>query len=323
MNYTDHVFFVFILVTLPLYYMARSGRAQVAVLVAASLVFYAWEAAPLLAVFLASWLIASSSSYIVLTTPHKVVAKMVAIGGVVCNLAFLGFFKYKFLFLTGTWIDAHVPARTVADWLILSPLPIGISFYTFHGISLLVDTYRSKGQGVFKKPASLAQHLVHTLLYLAFFPQLVAGPIIKAKDFYPQVHHKRLEEIDFSGAFRLLILGYFLKAVVADNLAEQTTWIVYPQFQWRSAGDLVAMLFGYSAQIFADFAGYSLIALGLGRLLGYRLPDNFNFPYLSTSIADFWRRWHISLSSWLRDYLYLPLGGSRHGPWRTYLTCSL
>ena len=319
MNYTDGVFLLFFLATFFLYYLLRSGRSQVGLLIVASLFFYAWESPPLLLVFLTSWLITSLSSYGVLVAGNARRAKLFATVGVVSNLALLGFFKYKFLFLDGFSDLARQPPTSLGDWLILAPLPIGISFYTFHGISLLVDVYRGNKAFSATTERGIAKHLADTLLYLVFFPQLIAGPIIKAKDFYPQVSRKRFTEIEFEACFRILVLGYFLKSVIADNLGEQTFWISYPYFQWRSSGDLLIMLYGYSAQIFADFAGYSLIAIGLAKLLGYRLPDNFNFPYLASSVSDFWRRWHISLSSWLRDYLYIPLGGSQNGVFRTYL----
>ncbi len=314
MNYTDPAFFAFFAATFTLYYLLRDGRLQQLVLVAASLFFYAWEAPRLLAVFLCSWLITGLTSHAVLQTSDPRRARLAAVSGVVANLALLGFFKYKFLFFRP---EIGASANSFGDWLLLAPLPIGISFYTFHGISLLVDVWR--GNAAIRRRTTLRGHMADSLLYLVFFPQLIAGPIIKAKDFFPQVGAKRFADIDFAACFRTLVLGFFLKTVIADNLSDQTTWIAYPYFLSKSSIDLLLLLVGYSAQIFADFAGYSLIAIGLARLLGYRLPDNFNFPYAASSIADFWRRWHISLSSWLRDYLYIPLGGSQHGGLRTYV----
>ena len=319
MNYTDPVFFIFFVLTFALYYSQRSGRSQVLVLVLASLFFCAWEAPRILGVFLCSWLITGIGSYLVLTSTNQRHAGAYASAGVVANLCLLAFFKYKVLFIHAAAGSVPNEVYSVGEWLLFAPLPIGISFYTFHGISLLVDVFRgSKAIGA-SGAVTLRHYLPDTLLYLAFFPQLIAGPIIKAKDFFPQVSAKRLSDLDLAACFRFLVLGFFLKSVIADNLSEQTFWIAYPYFQWRSSIDLWLMLLGYSAQIFADFAGYSLIAIGLGRALGYRLPINFNFPYVATSISDFWRRWHISLSSWLRDYLYVPLGGSQKGTARTYL----
>jgi alginate O-acetyltransferase complex protein AlgI len=148
---------------------------------------------------------------------------------------------------------------------------------------------------------------------------LIAGPIVKARDFLPQIVPKYLKEINREKVFKDLVLGYFLKMVVADNLKDFTFWIEYPYFQEYKTIDLIMMLFGYSSQIFADFAGYSLIAIGLAGLFGYQLRDNFNFPYIASSFKDFWKRWHISLSSFLMEYLYFPLGGSKKGKARTYI----
>lgn len=319
MNYTDPIFFLFFAVVFTLYYLAGREKLQIAILISASLFFYAWEAPVLLTVFLTSWFVTSVSSYRVLQATDRKTEKLFATIGVVTNLGMLAFFKYKFLIISHISDTSIATSHSIGEWLLLAPLPIGISFYSFHGISLLIDVYRGNKELSNEKQKTFFKYLADTLLYLVFFPQLIAGPIIKAKSFYPQVRLKRFQNIDFHGAFRILILGYFLKSVIADNLAEQTYWIAYPYFQWRSTADLLIMLYGYSAQIFADFGGYSLIAIGLGKLLGYELPINFNFPYLSSSISEFWRRWHISLSSWLRDYLYIPLGGSQKGTARIYI----
>lgn len=170
-------------------------------------------------------------------------------------------------------------------------------------------------------PAGLAERrntVLETAFFKAFFPQLVAGPIVKAHEFIYQIAAKSLINIQWDLAVRNLILGYFLKMVVADNLKETTAALSYPSFVGMPGVNLLFLLYGYSFRIFADFAGYSLIAIGLARLFGYRLPVNFNFPYISHSITEFWRRWHISLSTWLKEYLYIPLGGNRKGSGRTY-----
>ena len=315
MNYTDSVFLFFFLITFSSYYFVSKSKFQIIVLIGASLLFYAWESPALLSVFICTWFITSVSSYYVMVSnPRR--AKLYAAIGVLSNLLFLGFFKYKLLFIGNSLSFAP---NTIGEWLILAPLPIGISFYTFHGVSLVVDTFRANNKIRIESNGGFSRHLARTLLYLVFFPQLIAGPIIKAKDFFPQVTQKRFFDIDFTNCTRILILGYFLKSVIADNLSEQTFWISFPYFKFKSSIDLLLMLYGYSAQIFADFAGYSLIAIGIAKLFGYKLPDNFNFPYISSSISEFWRRWHISLSSWLRDYLYIPLGGNRYGEIRTYM----
>ncbi|WP_332368437.1 MBOAT family O-acyltransferase [Spirosoma telluris] len=180
-----------------------------------------------------------------------------------------------------------------------------------------MDSYRSL------IARTMLKHAEMVLFFKAFFPQLVSGPIVKAHDFLPQIKPKMFKAVRWEYCFRKLILGYFLKMVIADNLKDHTFTIAYPYFENMSSLTLVVLLFGYSIQIFADFAGYSLIALGLASLFGYQFPINFNFPYVSSSFSDFWRRWHISLSSFLREYLYIPLGGNRHGVTRTYLNLLL
>ena len=320
MNFTDSAFFIFFAVVFSTYYSVRTSSLQLLVLVVSSLFFYAWQSPPLLGIFLCAWLITSLSSYGVAAAKKPAGAKFYATLGVLMNLSLLGFFKYKFLWIQNIADATSRSSLTIGDWLILAPLPIGISFYTFHGISLMIDVYRKNNAISIERglAGGATKHFTNTLLYLVFFPQLIAGPIIKAKDFFPQVSLKRFADIDLLGCFRTLVLGYFLKSVVADNLGEQTAWMAYPYFQRESSLDLLLLLYGYSAQIFADFAGYSLIAIGSAKLLGYKLPENFNFPYLSSSVSEFWRRWHISLSSWLRDYLYIPLGGNKKGVLRTY-----
>jgi alginate O-acetyltransferase complex protein AlgI len=321
-NYTNNEFILFFIITFIVYYTARNLRLQLIILIIASLIFYSWESPQLLTVFILSWFITGLTSFLTseaVIQKNRLKAKIYTIAGVCINLTLLGFFKYKTLFINEISTHTSNSPQTLGDWLITAPLPIGISFYTFHGISLLVDIYRGTSNVFIERRIGITKHLTETLAYLSFFPQLIAGPIIKAKDFYPQVHFKKISEIDFIGSARIMILGYFLKSVIADNLSELTFWIQFPYIQWKSSSDILLLLYGYSAQIFADFAGYSLIAIGLGKLLGYELPRNFNFPYLSDSISEFWRRWHISLSNWLRDYLYFPLGGSKKGERRTYI----
>ena len=213
----------------------------------------------------------------------------------------------------------------IGAFLVTIPLPIGISFFTFEGISLVVDTYKGHKDDRFKNLVheSFITHIRNSFFFIVFFPHLVSGPILKAHDFIPQISSKKFKDIDWNYSFRLLVGGYFLKLVVADNLNDFTTYLIYPLFMHYSTLDLLSLLLGYSFQIFADFAGYSLIALGLASLLGYRLMQNFNFPYISTSFSEFWRRWHISLSTFLREYLYFSLGGNRKGKFRTYINLAI
>jgi alginate O-acetyltransferase complex protein AlgI len=247
---------------------------------------------------------------------------------VALNLGALAFFKYAG-FLSEQLPAGWLPAAA-RDWLRDIPLPVGISFYTFQGISLVVDVWRneiseSTARALAGRKGKRWASIRDTSFYISFFPQLVAGPIVKAHEFVDQIGGKRWREIQWMVVRRCLIAGYFLKIFVADNLAEQTAALTLDSVTLASSGPflLLPLLYGYSLQIFADFAGYSLIAIGLGALFGYRLPENFRFPYLSCSITEFWRRWHLSLSSWLRDYLYIPLGGNRKGSGRTYFNLFL
>ncbi|MEI9985453.1 MAG: MBOAT family O-acyltransferase [Aliidongia sp.] len=237
-----------------------------------------------------------------------------ALLGVAGNLLVLGFFKYKSLVLPASPPQPH----GLLGAILWAGLPIGISFYTFHGISLIVDTYRDPAPLVGATGRRFGTHLSKTLLYMSFFPQLVADRSPRQVPVSAD-RRQRFSAIEWQPALDNLVRGYFLKSVLADNLAQFTAPMTTPA-AWNvdSAYHLSAMMLAYSAQIYADFAGYSLIALGLARLLGYRLPQNFDNPYLAASFAEFWRRWHMSLSSWLRDYLYIPLGGNRRGALRTY-----
>lgn len=324
-------FLQLLLITLVLYYAPssqwRHSKAwQVMVALVASVVFYGWEDPKLLGLLAVSCIGNSVATariilYKVQGDDEKV-RQWVRLA-VILNLALLGIFKYlpffadMIPFMPDDWVKAIKKI----------PLPIGISFYTFHGISMIVDVARGEvtreGDAMMSRGGRFAKGVRDIGFYLLFFPQLVAGPIVKAKQFWPQIAAKRWVDIPWGKVFRTLILGFFLKMVIADNLAEQTVTLTKPWVTNAGPVDLILLLYGYSMQIFADFAGYSLIAIGLAAMFGYTFPINFNFPYLSTSITEFWRRWHMSLSAWLRDYLYIPLGGNRKGEVRTYINLFL
>jgi alginate O-acetyltransferase complex protein AlgI len=302
MTFTSLQFGVFVAVVFGAYYLPPLRAFQVQLLVLASLVFYGTGQPELLPLLL----LAVLGTYVCLVLAFDNRAVWMTVG-IVFNLALLAFFKYKFLV-----VDAAAPHLTgVAplDFLLRLPLPIGISFFVFHNISLLVDLTREK------RPP----HLRDVFLYINFFPQLVSGPITRAGQFMPQIVPKRLAGVDFVEAARWILTGFFFKLYVANNLNEMTSYMDYPLYETVRTQDRWLLVFLYSYQIYADFFGYSAIALGLGLLFGYRLPVNFNLPYISISFSEFWTRWHISLSTWLRTYLYIPLGGNRRGPARTCL----
>jgi alginate O-acetyltransferase complex protein AlgI len=336
MLFNSWSFLVLLVATFALYYAPWSrghhGKAwQITLALVASVIFYGWEDPKLIGLLAISCVGNSIATGRIIQ--HKVAGDEAKVMhwtrlAVIMNLALLGIFKYlPFMigmvpFLPPNWVDA---VKAI-------PLPIGISFYTFHGISMIVDVARgevTREGGVLvsggSKSGRFAKGVRDIGFYLLFFPQLVAGPIVKAKEFWPQIAAKRIEDIPWKLVIRTLITGYFLKIFVADNLSEQTVSLTLGPDSLAATGpiNLLSLLYCYTLQIFADFAGYSLIAIGLAAMFGYRFPTNFNFPYLSTSITEFWKRWHMSLSGWLRDYLYIPLGGNRKGAGRTYLNLFL
>jgi D-alanyl-lipoteichoic acid acyltransferase DltB (MBOAT superfamily) len=280
-------------------------------LLMASYFFYGvwnWRYLPLLiGISLVSALIARR----VQATEHIVYRRRWLTMGIVLCLAPLAVFKYSgFAFLTVLNLWARFGAVPDVDFT--APLlPLGISFFVFHAISLLMDAYRGK--------LRTRINLRDALLYIAFFPQLIAGPILRASSFLPQLAIPRNPfAIRANTGALLIVSGLFKKTIVANILATLLVEPVFADPLSYSGADTLLAVYGYAAQIYCDFSGYTDIAIGCALLLGYRFPRNFNAPYTATNPQDFWRRWHISLSTWLRDYLYLPLGGSRRGMWRTY-----
>jgi alginate O-acetyltransferase complex protein AlgI len=315
MLFNSFIFIALLLITVTLYYTPFLSKLQVQILILASLIFYAYNQPILVLLLLLSVSINIVSSYYVVYGKARY-KKFSATVGVALNLSILLFFKYSPLFSRTFFRETS----SIGEFLLTIPLPIGISFFTFQGISLVVDVFKEKYcSNKEMVPKSFLLHSKQILFFKGFFPQLISGPIVKAHDFIPQIGIKYLKDVQWESFFKSILTGYFLKMVVADNMKDFTYWITFPYFQEQSTTTLIIMLFGYSCQIFADFAGYSLIAIGLAKLFGYNFKDNFNFPYISTSFKEFWKRWHISLSSFLMEYLYIPLGGNRKGKLRTYL----
>jgi D-alanyl-lipoteichoic acid acyltransferase DltB (MBOAT superfamily) len=229
---------------------------------------------------------------------------------VAAHLALLGVFKYLDFFVLSANRLAHLLGLGHELPFFEVLLPVGISFFTFHGISYITDVYRGD-VGICRDPVDMA-------LYMSFFPQIVAGPIVRAAYFLPQLERPSAEPIPLAPALLLIAGGLFKKVVIATYLA---TGLVDPVFAAPTSyggPDLLFAAYGYAVQIYCDFSAYSDIAIGLAALLGFRFPANFNQPYRAERLREFWQRWHISLSSWLRDYLYKPLGGNRRGRLKTY-----
>ncbi|GAN78043.1 MBOAT family O-acyltransferase [Acidisphaera rubrifaciens] len=306
------LFFVAVVALLAL--LRDSYRAQKLLLVGASYFFYAqwdWRFCFLLAfssvvTYLAGLALARVGPAGV--GPAQARRAIVAVT-VTIHLATLGFFKYFDFFVHSADELLH-RLRLHGELPVLEViLPVGISFFTFHGISYVVDVYRGD-VAVCRRPSDM-------LLYLSFFPQLVAGPIVRAAKFLPQLYER--PQLDFGLAWPLVLIlgGLFKKVVMANDIAVGLVDPVFDDPIHHGLPDLLLGLYGYAVQIYCDFSAYTDIAIGLAALLGYAFPVNFNQPYRAASLQDFWRRWHMSLSSWLRDYLYKPLGGSRHGEWKT------
>ena len=302
MTFASWQFGVFASGVFVLYYLPPVRAYQVQLLVLSSLVFYGYgqpELLPLLALA-----VFGTYLFLVLARQDRRLWLPIGIG---FNLALLAFFKYKFLFVGS---QAAPTGQPVVDALVRLPLPIGISFFVFHNISLLVDMTRKEAPGC---------DLRSVFLYIIFFPQLVSGPITRAAMFMPQIAPKDFSDVAFIDAAKWILTGFFFKLFVANNLNEMTSHMDFPLYEALQTQDRWILVILYSYQIYADFFGYSAIAIGLALLFGYRLPINFDLPYIATSFSQFWTRWHMSLSNWLRTYLYIPLGGNRRGPIRTYL----
>jgi alginate O-acetyltransferase complex protein AlgI len=300
------VFFGFVLAG----YAVLRRRPQNLLLLAASYFFYAcwdWRFLGLLLLSTtADWLLAAAIARSRGTSRAK---RLVAVS-VSINLLFLGFFKYANFFLASADDLLASLGLAAVPFHLDVVLPVGISFYTFQSISYIVDVYRGEIEPA-RDPVDFA-------LFVAFFPHMVAGPIMHSSALLPQMQReRRMCWKDIASGFQLAMWGLFKKMVIADNLAEIAT----PIFQHKLSlqpGFIHVGAFAFALQIYCDFSGYTDIARGVARIMGFTLMNNFEHPYFATSITDFWRRWHISLSSWLRDYLYIPLGGNRHGTWATY-----
>lgn len=239
-------------------------------------------------------------------TAKKKDKKIMYITGIVIPLVVLGFFKYFNFFLDSvSGIIGH-------DLGVLNIiLPVGISFYTFQALSYVIDAHRGK--------VEVENDFVKLALYLSFFPQLVAGPIVKANEFLPQLKEDRKVTLDnFKNGIQLMVFGLAKKIVLADHISVfvDNVFNTPVAFHWAT---IILAVVSYSIQIYFDFSGYSDIAIGCAKCLGYDFNKNFNLPYISQNVTEFWRRWHISLSTWLREYLYIPLGGNRKGKVRQYI----
>ncbi|MEO1524576.1 MAG: MBOAT family O-acyltransferase [Planctomycetota bacterium] len=308
MLFNSFDFLVFFLVVFGIQWMLPH-RPRNLFLLAASYFFYGCWDYRFLSLMLISTVVDFFCSHGIAHSENHARRKWLLTISIVANLSILGFFKYAGFFLDSFLDLASASGVTVSPrtWQII--LPVGISFYTFQTMSYTWDVYRGE-----MKPLKSFWDFA---LYVAFFPQLVAGPIERGKHLSPQIESgPRTTWAGIQSGTWLIAKGLFKKAVIADNLAPVADTAFAAE--QPSAGLVLIGVYAFAFQIYGDFSGYTDIARGVGRMLGYSLSLNFRLPYLATNPSDFWQRWHISLSSWLRDYLYIPLGGNRHGTLSTY-----
>jgi alginate O-acetyltransferase complex protein AlgI len=312
MLFNSLTFVVFFALVLGAYWTIQSWNARKNLLLVASYVFYgAWNPPFALLLFATTALDFFLGSRIA-QAQRPSTRKAWMIASVASNLSMLGFFKYgNFLLENFQWLLARAGVAYQPPHLDIF-LPIGISFYTFHSLSYTLDVYRRVCQPT--------KSLRDFTLAVSFFPQLVAGPIVRAADFLPQlVKAPKLLTGQFGWGLMLMTLGMFEKIVLADTLIAGSAEAVFNNAGPVKTLDAWTGVIAFSGQIFFDFAGYSTCAIGAALCLGFHLKDNFSFPYAAIGFSDFWRRWHISLSTFLRDFLYIPLGGNRSGPARAAL----
>ncbi len=300
---------VFLLLFLPIVFIGNliiGKKLSNLFLLAASLIFYAWGE-PYLVILMITSILLNWIVGLTLSKTSGTIQKAVLTLGITCNLGILGYYKYAGFFATKVnWIfrKTVLPVPEIA-------LPIGISFFTFQALSYIIDVYRNDTKA--------SVNLVNVALYISFFPQLIAGPIVKYRDINKQIENRSVNWMGVSDGFKRFIYGLGKKVLISNVLGLCVDTIYsydITTIDWKTAwiGALA-----YTFQIYYDFSGYSDMAIGLGQMFGFRIPENFQYPYLSHSISEFWRRWHISLGSWFKEYVYIPLGGSKRGSRRTYI----
>jgi alginate O-acetyltransferase complex protein AlgI len=309
MTFSSVSFFVFFAIVILAMLITKISifsrqRTRHTILLIASYIFYGWWDWR----FCFLMLVLTTVAYIsAVQITKRLKNKLYIIVGVVVPLAILGIFKYFNFFISS--FTQLFSIHSIGSLNII--LPVGISFYTFQSLSYTIDVYRKK--------IGVENDFIKLALYIAFFPQLVAGPIVRASDFLPQLNEERNITLNnFRTGIQIFVFGLFKKIVLADWLSVFVDDVFRAPNAFHALSLILAVI-AYSMQIYFDFSGYSDMAVGCAKCLGYDFIRNFNVPYISRNITEFWRRWHISLSSWLKEYLYIPLGGNRKGNTRTYI----
>jgi alginate O-acetyltransferase complex protein AlgI len=310
MNFATRNFFIFLPIVLLIYHALPSRSHKYRFLLAASWFFYMSWNPWFIWVILVTSVVDYFAGRFIEDAPTAPRRRLWLTLSIVSNLGFLAFFKYTNFLVHNGLAVFNLLGGSAPDWTVDVILPLGISFHTFQGISYTLDVYRQKIRAV--------RNFVDFGLFVAFFPQLVAGPIVRATEFLPQMETPpRPTGAQLIEGLHWFLLGLVKKVFVADRLATFVDQVFATPLQFDAACHRWAVL-AYAAQIYCDFSGYSDMAIGCAKWFGFELPRNFNFPYLAGSIAEFWRRWHMTLSNWMRDYLYFSMGGSRHSRLRTH-----
>jgi alginate O-acetyltransferase complex protein AlgI len=309
MLFCSLTFLLFFAVVFGLYWSMPWPRARVWLLLVASFYFYAswnkWLALLICITTLMDYVVARAMD----SSQRQSWRRFLLLFSLVINLGLLCYFKYANFFLDS--IEASLREQGAMNWMrpLWIILPVGISFYTFEAINYTVDVFRRK------VPAE--RNLANFMLFITFFPHLVAGPIVRARDFLPQIYRrKHWDWARLNLGAQYFLMGLFKKLAIADRMAMFADPVFANPENYNTGACWVATL-AYAIQIYCDFSGYTDMAIGIAHAFGYKLAQNFNMPYIATSIAGFWHRWHMSLSTWLRDYLFIPLGGSRGSKWQT------
>ncbi len=281
-------------------YFLTPQRMRNITLFLGSLIFYAWGEP----IYVVLMLFSTLSDYLhglwITKCSKKSTAKIFLVSSIIINLAMLGFFKY-----TDFFIQCINSATGSAIPLLNLPLPIGISFYTFQTMSYTIDVYRGE--------AKVQKNILDFGVFVTMFPQLIAGPIVKYTDIQDDIHNHKADMVTISYGIKRFIIGLAKKVLIANNIGVLWDKISLMNFTELNAMTAWLGVLAFAFQIYFDFSGYSDMAIGLGAIMGFRFPENFNYPYISCSVTEFWRRWHITLSSWFRDNVYIPLGGNRKG----------
>lgn len=322
MTFTTFTFLIFLVFVFSLYWLLKGRTQQNILLVISSYCFYAWWDYRFCALMLIASLVDFSVGLGLSRTQKSISRKALLLTSILCNLGMLGFFKYFDFFAQNFAAMLNVVGFKADQITLRLILPVGISFYTFQTMSYTIDCYRGK--------IAPTRRIIDYMAYVSFFPQLVAGPIERATNLLPQFNRTRNFDCRLAtDGLREIMWGFFKKMVIADNIAIIVN-TAYAAPASATGMQMALATFCFAFQIYCDFSAYSHIAIGTAKLFGFSLMRNFAYPYFSQSLTEFWRRWHISLSTWFRDYVYIPLGGSRIGSARramnlmiTFLICGL